>query len=166
VSSNLIQVTTEYGKIHDKANQILAAKIVGSRPGEQGVQLRSEPRFSFFNVPGIEQVPTLLQKVSEACDSAGSEASGGALLGPGEQRQKARGLLTVFDGHFSESLALKTADAASADSMLPDVTGFGKFTRAEDDLLLSGTLPATPPFPPNSPLSFARASAGAVKDQL
>eukprot|EP00961_Rhodomonas_salina_P194125 2620947-Rhodomonas_salina.1 len=73
------EVTTEYSKIQEKAMRILTEQIVGASENEQAaVHVRSEPRFSFFNLPGIELVPTVLQRVSDACSSDPAPAAAAA----------------------------------------------------------------------------------------
>eukprot|EP00288_Rhodomonas_lens_P011781 CAMPEP_0177749972 /NCGR_PEP_ID=MMETSP0484_2-20121128/32775_1 /TAXON_ID=354590 /ORGANISM="Rhodomonas lens, Strain RHODO" /LENGTH=914 /DNA_ID=CAMNT_0019264999 /DNA_START=373 /DNA_END=3117 /DNA_ORIENTATION=+ len=153
------EVTTEYSKIQEKAMRILTEQIVGASENEQAaVHVRSEPRFSFFNLPGIELVPTVLQRVSDACSSdpapaaaatAHDHAAGQPRLidaeaarrdsgleeeARGRALEKAQGVLSVLDPYFNQELKLSVVVPAGAAGQEQGST----FTQAEDNLLLTG----------------------------
>jgi len=71
---------------------VLTEHIVGRAPGGETVQLVEDARFTFFDVPGIALVPSLLETVSEECCSSALAASaadsanisrGGGVIGGG-----------------------------------------------------------------------------------
>jgi len=150
------EVSKEYGLMQAKALQYLTQFRVGRAPGgESAVQVVEEPRFTFFDVPGIALVPSLLETVSEQCASAPPvpEAAAGAGAASGHdsgsaaqsaaaaQRayEKSKRILEMFRPHFDESLAApppSESEGRAAEAAAGGVSS--QFTKAEDALLLNG----------------------------
>ena len=140
--------------MQSKALQYLTQFRLGRAPGgESAVQVVEESRFTFFDVPGISLVPSLLEMVSEQCAStapvhqvvAGTGAASSPDAGSAAQAaaaaqrayEKSKQILDMFRPHFDESLAApppgkgQAAEAAAGG-------GTSQFTKAEDALLLNG----------------------------
>lgn len=62
--------------VQARAMKLLSAEIAGVSHATD-VTTRPDQRFSFFNFPGIDLVPNLLQRVSETFSAA--NADGGAM---------------------------------------------------------------------------------------
>ena len=158
------EVSREYGQMQSKALEYLAQFRVGRTPGgKSAVQIVEQSRFTFFDVPGISLVPSLLEEVSKQCSSqpeipeTGSGASGlarnesaeggkgncghaGSKSDAAERaHEKSTRILGMFRQHFDDSLIHPAPGAvAREEDGATSCGGTVQFTKAEDALLLIG----------------------------
>ena len=110
-----------------------------------------EPRFSFFDIPGMACVPRLLEMVEDECSSecssfvAGSHGQGCASSGNRAAEtayMKAVRILDMLDEHFEPSFKIAAPSAELsvgwAQASVKAGGAGGGFTMAEDALLLIG----------------------------
>ena len=152
------EVSKEYCAMQSKAMNVLTQWVLG---GESAVQTVEEPRFTFFDIPGISLVPSLLETVSQQCSncpapanaagssSASAHSAAGGQPGVGGQMQamqddeacdkvleKCGAILGMFGEHFEDSIKLPASRSAAPEHAAAG--GPGGFTPAEDALLLNG----------------------------
>ena len=158
------EVSREYGQMQSKALEYLAQFRVGrTSGGKSAVQIVEQSRFTFFDVPGISLVPSLLEEVSKQCSSqpgipeAGSIASGQARNESAEggkgncgqagsksdaaerAHEKSVRILEMFRQHFDDSLIHPAPGAVAREGgSATSCGGAVQFTKAEDALLLIG----------------------------
>jgi hypothetical protein len=160
------EVSKEYHAMQSKAMQVLTQFVLGRAPGgDPAVQTVEEPRFTFFDIPGISLVPSLLETVSQqcsnssapeitegnSCERAHSSSASGRLGAEGQTQhagsdeateshnkalEKCAGILDMFRDSFDDSIKLPASLAAAFERTAAG--GGGRFTKAEDALLLNG----------------------------
>jgi len=160
------EVSKEYHAMQSRAMQVLTQFVLGRAPGgDAAVQTVEEPHFTFFDVPGISLVPSLLETVSQQCSNSSApgitegnsceiehNSSASGRLGAEGQTQRAgsdeateahkkalgkcAGILNMFRDSFDDSIKLPASPAAAFERAAAG--GGGRFTKAEDALLLNG----------------------------